>query len=208
MFFHPGRAPAPYLAPPPSVQDPTTAQNEPVVPPVIQAPVALPSAHVVSAVPSLAAVIQAPVAPPPAHVESAVPSLAAPTTQRVTFESASSVPTSAQQQEKEQQSDDRKRDSPKKESKKGTSRRAKESRRESLQRNAKTQRIDIVAQKRSSNSVAQFSEVVANAVEEVTAKNAIREAAAERERENQAELSVIDNLILEADMELSYGNID
>ena len=65
-----------------------------------------------------------------------------------------------------------------------------------------------MAQKCSSNSVAQSSEVVANAVEEVTAENAIREAAAERERENQAELSVIDNLILEADMELSYGNID
>ena len=66
-------APAPYLAPPPSlsapacseqVQDPTTAQNVPVVPPVIQAPVAT----------------------PPAHVESAVPALEAPPTQQVTFE--------------------------------------------------------------------------------------------------------------------------
>ena len=190
------------------VQDPTTAQNEPVVPPVIPAPVAPPSAHVESAVPSLAAVIQAPVAPPPAHVESAVPSLAAPTTQRVKFESAFSVPTSAQQQEKEQQSDDRKRDSPKKESMKGASRRAKESRQELLHRNAKTQRNDIVAKKRSSNSVAQSSEVVTNAIEEVTAKNAIREAAAERERQHEADLLVIDNYINEASMKLSFGDIN
>ena len=82
-----------------------------------------------------------------------VQSLVAPTTQRVKFESAASVPASAQQQEEEQQSDDRKRDSPKKESKKEKSLRAKEVRREVLHRNAKSQRNVIVAQKRSSNSV-------------------------------------------------------
>ena len=171
------------------VQDPTTALNEPVA--------------------TIAPVVQAADATPPAQVKQyAVPSLAAPTTQRVKFESAASVPASAQQQEEEQQSDDRKRDSPKKESKKEKSLRAKEVRREVLHRNAKSQRNVIVAQKRSSNSVAQFSEVVANAVEEVTAENAIREAAAERKRQNEGELLEIDNLMEEINMDQSFGGID
>ena len=171
------------------VQDPTTALNEPVA--------------------TFAPVVQAADATPPAQVEqSAVPSLVAPTTQQVKFESAASVPASAQQQEEEQQSDDRKRDSPKKESKKEKSLRAKEVRREVLHRNAKSQRNVIVAQKRSSNSVAQSSEVVTNAIEEVTAENAIREAAAERKRQNEGELLEIDNLMEEINMDLSFGGID
>ena len=137
-----------------------------------------------------------------------VQSLVAPTTKRVKFESAASVPASAQQQEEEQQSDDRKRDSPKKESKKEKSLRAKEVRREFLHRNAKSQRNVVVAQKRSSNSVALSSEVVTNAIEEVTAENAIREAAAERKRQNEGELLEIDNLMEEINMDLSFGGID
>ena len=137
-----------------------------------------------------------------------VQSLVAPTTKRVKFESAASVPASAQQQEEEQQSDDHKRDSPKKESKKEKSLRAKEVRREFLHRNAKSQRNVVVAQKRSSNSVALSSEVVTNAIEEVTAENAIREAAAERKRQNEGELLEIDNLMEEINMDLSFGGID
>ena len=81
-------------------------------------------------------------------------------------------------------------------------------RREILHRNAKSQRNVIVAQKRSSNSVAQSSEVVTNAIEEVTAENAIREAAAERKRQNEGELLEIDNLMEEINMDLSFGGID
>ena len=199
LFFHPVLALAPYLAPPPSlsapacseqVQDPTTAQNEPVIPPVIQAPVAT----------------------PPAHVESAVPALEAPPTQQVTFEfeSASTldfkppvlVPASAQHQEQDQQSDDHKRDSPKKVTSKEKSLRAKEVRRAHLHRVAKSQRNNIVAQKRSTNSVAQSSEVArssnsvlaqssevaANALEEVSFEDAILEEAAEHRRQNEEEI--------------------
>ena len=80
---------------------------------------------------------------------------------------------------------------------------------EILHRNAKSQRNVIVAQKCSSYSVAQSSGVVTNhAIEEVTAENAIREAAAERKRQHEPDLLAIDNAIKEISMELSFGEID
>ena len=66
--------------------------------------------------------------------------------------------------------------------------RAKEVRRAHLHRVAKSQRNNIVAQKRSTNSVAQSSEVAAIALEEVSFEDAILEEAAEHRRQNEDEI--------------------